>query len=198
MNMTTSSELSEGSRIATDADEVQYQYLYKILLVGDSGVGKSCLLIRFCDDSYPESKVCTIGVDFQVKTVELDGKHIKVQIWDSAGQERFRTLSGLYYRGAHGVGVVFDVTDEESFQNVESWLEEVECHGCVTAQRLLIGNKCDLTEEREVSSEEAAAFAASHDMKYIETSAKKALNVGEAFMSMVEEIYEARYGIRSC
>lgn len=172
---------------------VDYQHLYKLLLVGDSGVGKSCLLVRFWEDTYQESKVCTIGVDFQVKTVDVDGKNVKIQIWDSAGQERFRAIAAAYYRGAHGIGVVFDVTDEQTFQNVSFWLEEVDSNGCASARKLLIGNKSDLEGNREVSMEEATAFAAEHDMNYVETSAKTAENVVQAFITMTREIYEAGY-----
>merc|ERR1712159_656276 len=100
----------------------EYDYLFKLLLIGDSGVGKSCLLFRFADDTYQESYISTIGVDFKIRTVELEGKTIKLQIWDTAGQERFRTITSSYYRGAHGIIVVYDVTDQESFNNVKTWL----------------------------------------------------------------------------
>jgi len=170
----------------------EYQYLYKLLLIGDSGVGKSCLLRRFWDDTYQESKISTIGVDFQVKTVDINGKRIKLQIWDSAGQERFRTIASAYYRGAHGIGVVFDVTDEKSFRNVKYWLDEIDEHGCDSVQRLLVGNKTDLVDEREVAQGEAEDFAAERNMTYVETSAKTAENVVDAFVTMAREVLEAR------
>merc|ERR1711898_6342 len=100
----------------------EYDYLFKLLLIGDSGVGKSCLLLRFADDTYSESYISTIGVDFKIRTIEHDGKRIKLQIWDTAGQERFRTITSSYYRGAHGIIVVYDVTELDTFHAVERWM----------------------------------------------------------------------------
>mmetsp|Transcript_49208 Transcript_49208/g.71860 ORF Transcript_49208/g.71860 Transcript_49208/m.71860 type:complete len:109 (+) Transcript_49208:102-428(+) len=104
----------------------EYDYLFKLLLIGDSGVGKSCLLLRFADDTYTESYISTIGVDFKIRTITQDSKTVKLQIWDTAGQERFRTITSSYYRGAHGIIVVYDVTDMESFNNVKQWLHEID------------------------------------------------------------------------
>jgi len=118
----------------------EYDYLFKLLLIGDSGVGKSCLLLRFADDTYTESYISTIGVDFKIRTLELEGKTIKLQIWDTAGQERFRTITSSYYRGAHGIIVVYDVTDMESFNNVKQWLNEIDRCACVHAS----GEGCDI------------------------------------------------------
>ncbi|WBY58514.1 ras-related protein Rab-1B [Plasmodium yoelii yoelii] len=103
-----------------------YDSLFKILLIGDSGVGKSCLLLRFADDTYTDSYISTIGVDFKIKTIEIDDKIIKLQIWDTAGQERFRTITSSYYRGAQGIIIVYDVTDRDSFNNVKNWIIEIE------------------------------------------------------------------------
>ncbi|KAK4761605.1 hypothetical protein SAY87_029489 [Trapa incisa] len=164
----------------------EYDYLFKLLLIGDSGVGKSCLLLRFADDSYLDSYISTIGVDFKIRTVEQDGKTIKLQIWDTAGQERFRTITSSYYRGAHGIIVVYDVTDQESFNNVKQWLSEIDRYASESVNKLLVGNKCDLTDQKVVSYEtaKASAFADEIGIPFMETSAKDSTNVEQAFMAM--------------
>lgn len=166
----------------------EYDYLFKLLLIGDSGVGKSCLLLRFADDTYTESYISTIGVDFKIRTVELDGKVIKLQIWDTAGQERFRTITSSYYRGAHGIIVVYDVTDQESFNNVKQWLNEIDRYASDNVNKLLVGNKSDLTSKKVVDYQTAKAFADEIGIPFLETSAKNATNVEQAFMTMAAEI----------
>ena len=164
-------------------------YLFKLLLIGDSGVGKSCLLLRFADDTYTESYISTIGVDFKIRTIELDGKTIKLQIWDTAGQERFRTITSSYYRGAHGIIVVYDVTDAESFNNVKQWLHEIDRYACENVNKLLVGNKIDLAApKRVVTTEQGKEFADSLKIEFLETSAKTAVNVENAFMTMASQI----------
>ncbi|KAJ1619060.1 P-loop containing nucleoside triphosphate hydrolase protein [Pavlovales sp. CCMP2436] len=129
-----------------------YDYLFILVLIGDSGVGKSCLLLRFADDTWMDSYISTIGVDFKIRTIELDGKTIKLQIWDTAGQERFRTISSTYYRGAHGIIVVYDVTNGHSFGSVTEWLAEINKYARENVSKLLVGNKSDLAigEARQV------------------------------------------------
>lgn len=166
----------------------EYDYLFKLLLIGDSGVGKSCLLLRFADDTYTESYISTIGVDFKIRTVELDGKTIKLQIWDTAGQERFRTITSSYYRGAHGIIVVYDVTDIESFNNVKQWLHEIDRYASENVNKLLVGNKADLTSKRAVTFDQGKEFADSLSIEFLETSAKNATNVEKAFMTMAAQI----------
>ncbi|XP_060195337.1 GTP-binding protein YPTM2-like [Lycium barbarum] len=161
---------------------------FKLLLIGDSGVGKSCLLLRFADDSYLESYISTIGVDFKISTVEQDGKTIKLQICDTAGQERFRTIIRSYYRGAHGIIVVYDVTDQESFNKVKQWLSEIERYARNNVNKLLIGNKCDLTAQKVFSTETAQAFADEIGIPFMETSAKSVTNVEQTFMIMAASI----------
>ena len=163
-------------------------YLFKLLLIGDSGVGKSCLLLRFAEDTYTESYISTIGVDFKIRTIELEGKTIKLQIWDTAGQERFRTITSSYYRGAHGIIVVYDVTDLESFNNVKQWLHEIDRYACENVNKLLVGNKSDLDSKRAVQFETAKEFAESLGIEFLETSAKNATNVEKAFHTMASHI----------
>jgi len=166
----------------------EYDYVFKLVLIGDSGVGKSCLLLRFADDTYTESHISTIGVDFKIRTIQLDGKTIKLQIWDTAGQERFRTITSSYYRGAHGIIVVYDTTDGETFEHVKTWLHEIDRYASENVNKLLVGNKSDLTSKRAVETETAKEFADSVSIPFLETSAKNATNVEDAFMTMAGEI----------
>ncbi|XP_044538578.1 ras-related protein Rab-1B-like [Gracilinanus agilis] len=165
-----------------------YDYLFKVLLVGDSGVGKSCLLLRFADDSYTDSYVSTIGVDFKIRTIQLEGKNVKLQIWDTAGQERFRTITSSYYRGAHGVILVYDVSDPKSYANVKQWLIEVERHASRNANKLLVGNKSDLVTKNMVDRTMAKEFADSMGIPFLETSAKNSINVEKVFFTMASVI----------
>lgn len=168
--------------------QAEYDYLFKLLLIGDSGVGKSCLLLRFADDTYTESYISTIGVDFKIRTIDLDTKTIKLQIWDTAGQERFRTITSNYYRGANGIVVVYDVTDPESFNSVTRWLQEIERNVGTGVHKMLVGNKCDLTMKRKVDKAEAQAFADKFGIPYVETSAKNGTNVENVFMELSNRI----------
>ncbi|CAD0057558.1 unnamed protein product [Aureobasidium pullulans] len=151
-----------------------------LLLIGDSGVGKSCLLLRFADDTYTESYISTIGVDFKIRTIELDGKTVKLQI-------RFRTITSSYYRGAHGICVVYDVTDMDSFNNVKQWLQEIDRYATEGVNKLLVGNKSDMTDKKVVEYNE---FADSLGIPFLETSAKNASNVEQAFLTMARQIKE--------
>lgn len=166
----------------------EYDFLFKLLLIGDSGVGKSCLLLRFADDTYTDSYISTIGVDFKIKTVEMDSKIVKLQIWDTAGQERFKTITSSYYRGAHGIIIVYDVTDPESFNNVRNWMQEIDKYAAENVNKLLVGNKCDMVAKKAVSYEEGKELADSHGIRFIETSAKNAHNVEAAFCVMAKEL----------
>ncbi|VDK32376.1 unnamed protein product [Taenia asiatica] len=174
-----------------------YDYLFKLLLIGDSGVGKSCLLLRFSDDSFVDTYISTIGVDFKIRTLELDGKVVKLQIWDTAGQDRFRTITSSYYRGAQGIIIVYDITDEASFNNLKSWLSEIDCYANASVNRLLVGNKSDLDSKRAVPFEDGKKFADGLAIPFMETSAKTAHNVQEAFIKMAMQIKESSPNVPS-
>ncbi|XP_057721003.1 ras-related protein RABE1d-like [Arachis stenosperma] len=166
-----------------------YDYLIKLLLIGDSGVGKSCLLLRFTDDTFTTSFITTIGIDFKIRTVELDGKRIKLQIWDTAGQERFRTITSAYYRGAMGILLVYDITDESSFENIRNWIRNIEEHASDNVNRILVGNKADMDEsKRVVPTSKGQALANEYGIKFFETSAKTNLNVEKIFLSISREV----------
>lgn len=167
-----------------------FDHLFKVLLIGDAGVGKSSILLRFTDDSFEEQMSSTIGVDFRVKTVTLGDKVCKLTIWDTAGQERFRTLTSAYYRGCHGIIIVFDVNERETFEHVQKWLEELELYTTnQSAAKLLVGNKIDL-KQRQVTHEEATAFARKQAMMYIETSAKTREGIRVTFEEVIQKILD--------
>jgi len=165
-----------------------YDYLIKLLLIGDSGVGKSCLLLRFSDDSFTPSFITTIGIDFKIRTIDLDGKRIKLQIWDTAGQERFRTITTAYYRGAMGILLVYDVTDEKSFGNIRNWIRNIEQHATESVNKILIGNKCDMVDKKVIDYERGKALADEYGIKFLETSAKNSINVEESFVTLAKDI----------
>ncbi|KAK1175484.1 ras-related protein Rab-33B-like [Acipenser oxyrinchus oxyrinchus] len=148
--------------------------IFKIIVIGDSGVGKTCLTYRFCAGRFPDKTEATIGVDFREKMIEIDGEKIKVQLWDTAGQERFRkSMVQHYYRNVHAVVFVYDVTNPASFQILPSWIEECQQHSLGSeVPRLLVGNKCDLRESVRVSTDQVQKFADSQSMPLFETSAK--------------------------
>ncbi len=182
----------------------EYDYLFKLLLIGNSSVGKSSLLFRFVENVWDDNFVPTIGVDFviyflfniykiiqKLKTLEVNGKKVKLQIWDTAGQERFKNITASYYRGGNGVLVVYDITDRDSFENLNSWLIEIEKNANKNVYKLLIGNKCDLEDKRKVTYQEGKDFATSNGMQFIETSAKADTKVKEAFELLTQEIIKA-------
>ena len=172
------------------SSEKEYTHLFKILLIGNSSVGKSSLLLRFVDDAWSDIFVPTIGVDFKVRTLKINNSLIKFQIWDTAGQERFKNITANYYRGAHGILVLYDITDVDSFKNLNNWLMEIEKNAKSNVVKVLIGNKSDLSSLRKVSVEEGEEFAEENGMKFIETSAKNRDNVLEAFEELGREIME--------
>lgn len=163
----------------------EYDHLFKLLIIGDSGVGKSSLLMRFADNTFTGSFITTIGVDFKIRTIMVNGERVKLQIWDTAGQERFRTITSTYYRGTHGVLVVYDVTSGESFANVKRWLHEID-QNCDIVNRILVGNKDDDPSRKVVLTQDAKQFADQIGIQLFETSAKDNKNVEEMFMAITE------------
>merc|ERR1712198_419784 len=149
-----------------------YDLLFKLLLIGDSGVGKTCILFRFSDDMFNTTFISTIGIDFKLKTIHLNGKLIKLQIWDTAGQERFHTITTAYYRGALGVMLVYDITRPTSFDNLAKWLRTILEHSNADVEKMIIGNKCDMEEQRLISKERGEAIARENGIPFLETSAK--------------------------
>lgn len=170
-----------------------YDHLFKLLIIGDSGSGKSALMYRFADNMFSTSYLTTIGVDFRIRTLELNGERIKLQIWDTAGQERFRTITSTYYRGTHGVIVVYDVTSGESFANVKRWLNEID-DNCDDVARILVGTKDDDPSKKVVLSNDARRLAKQSGIELFETSAKENIGVEEAFTAITKMILRTNKG----
>ncbi|KAF8398444.1 hypothetical protein HHK36_017371 [Tetracentron sinense] len=164
-------------------------YVFKIVLIGDSAVGKSQLLSRFARNEFTLDSKATIGVEFQTRTLVIDHKTVKAQIWDTAGQERYRAVTSAYYRGAVGAMLVYDITKRQSFDHVARWLEELRGHADKNIVIILIGNKSDLGSLRAVPTEDAKEFAQMENLFFMETSALEATNVENAFLMVLTEIY---------
>ncbi|CAK9147317.1 unnamed protein product [Ilex paraguariensis] len=167
----------------------EYDYLFKVVLIGDSGVGKSNLLSRFTRNEFCLESKSTIGVEFATRTLQVEGRTVKAQIWDTAGQERYRAITSAYYRGALGALLVYDVTKPTTFENVSRWLKELRDHADANIVIMLIGNKTDLKHLRAVATEDAQGFAEKEGLSFIETSALEATNVEKAFQTILAEIY---------
>ena len=166
----------------------EYDLMFKILLLGDSGVGKSSLLLRYTKNEFISDLRSTIGVEFALKYLTVDNFQLKVQIWDTAGMERYRSITNAYYKGAKGVIVVYDICRQKSFENVDKWIDDFKSKADDDAVILLIGNKSDLDEKREVSKEEAESKAQKNKFGFMETSAKDNNNVQKAFETLFHEI----------
>ncbi|KAK8612307.1 hypothetical protein V6N13_092423 [Hibiscus sabdariffa] len=168
----------------------EYDYLFKIVLIGDSGVGKSNILSRFTRNEFCLDSKSTIGVEFATRTLEVEGKTVKAQIWDTAGQERYRAITSAYYRGAVGALLVYDITKRQTFDNTVRWLKELREHaGSNIAVIMMVGNKSDLNHLRAVSKEDADSFAEKEGLLFFETSALGALNIDKAFQKILMDIY---------
>lgn len=178
-----------GSARTMGTRDDEYDYLFKVVLIGDSGVGKSNLLSRFTRNEFNLESKSTIGVEFATRSIQVDGKTIKAQIWDTAGQERYRAITSAYYRGAVGALLVYDIAKHLTYENVERWLKELRDHADSNIVIMLVGNKSDLRHLRAVPTDEARAFAEKNNLSFIETSALDSTNVEEAFKNILTEIY---------
>eukprot|EP00249_Psilotum_nudum_P005922 c19326_g1_i1 orf=642-1295(-) len=167
-----------------------YDYLFKVVLIGDSGVGKSNLLSRFTRNEFSLESKSTIGVEFATRSITVDGKKIKAQIWDTAGQERYRAITSAYYRGAVGALLVYDITRHVTFENVERWLKELKDHTDSNIVVMLVGNKSDLRHLRAVSTEDGRAFSEREGLYFMETSALESTNVENSFKEVLTQIYK--------
>ncbi|KAG4923175.1 hypothetical protein AAZX31_18G015400 [Glycine max] len=171
-----------------DANQ-KVDYVFKVVLIGDSAVGKSQILARFARNEFSLDSKATIGVEFQTRTLVIQHKSIKAQIWDTAGQERYRAVTSAYYRGAVGAMLVYDITKRQSFDHIPRWLEELRNHADKNIVIILIGNKSDLENQRQVPTEDAKEFAEKEGLFFLETSALEATNVETAFMTVLTEIF---------
>lgn len=167
----------------TMSANVNYDFLVKTLLIGDSGVGKTAIMKRFTDGTFEPSYISTIGVDFAIRNLDIEGKRCKIQVWDTAGQERFRNITSAYYRGAHAIVIVFDVTSQESFRNVRFWLTEVARYASDDARTVLCANKTDMASKRVVDEETVQQLADELQLPVYEVSAKSSSNIDDVFTS---------------
>jgi Ras-related protein Rab-8A len=165
-----------------------YDIQIKLLMIGDSGVGKTCLLLRYANDSFSPTFITTIGIDFKIKNIDIDTTKINLQIWDTAGQERFRTITTSYFRGAQGILLVYDVTDRRSFESIRNWISQIQQHADVHVNKILVGNKCDMLDEKVVSTEEGEKLAKEFGIQFWECSAKNDINVEESFIGIARGV----------
>ncbi|KAM7522143.1 hypothetical protein LguiA_012045 [Lonicera macranthoides] len=170
-------------------DHNEYDYLFKIVLIGDSGVGKSNILSRYTRNEFCLESKSTIGVEFATKTLQVDGKTVKVQIWDTAGQERYRAITSAYYRGAVGAFLVYDITKRQTFENIQRWLRELRDHADANIIIMMAGNKSDLKHLKTVQEHEGQVLAEKEGLFFLETSALEAYNIEKAFQTVLTEIY---------
>ena len=172
--------LSEDDRAAYP--KTTYDILFRLVLIGDSGVGKTALLLRYSENTFNASFISTIGIDFKIKTIDIEGKRVKLQVWDTAGQEQFRSIATSYYRNAHGIILLYDLTDAQSFLHISRWVEDIHVNAPSSVKKILIGNKCDIAEaQRVIDKERGAALAQELGIPFLETSAKMSINVETAF-----------------
>ncbi|KAK8803215.1 hypothetical protein WA158_000909 [Blastocystis sp. Blastoise] len=165
---------------------IKPDYSVKLLIIGDSAVGKTCILMQYACHAFFRTYITTIGIDFKIKTINVEGKNIKLQIWDTAGQERFRTITTSYFRGAEAVMLVYSVTNRESFNSVTNWMQQIYQHADPEIAILLVGNKIDLEKDRVISSEEGSNLAVHYNIPFVETSAQNGSNIDYAFYTLTK------------
>ncbi|CAM4606590.1 ras-related protein Rab-3D [Lepidochelys kempii] len=173
-----------------DAADQNFDYMFKLLIIGNSSVGKTSFLFRYADDSFTSAFVSTVGIDFKVKTVYRNEKRVKLQIWDTAGQERYRTITTAYYRGAMGFLLMYDIANQDSFNAVQDWATQIKTYSWDNAQVILVGNKCDLEDDRVVATEDGKRLADELGFEFFEASAKDNINVKQVFERLVDIICE--------
>ncbi|KAJ2952273.1 hypothetical protein O0L34_g4552 [Tuta absoluta] len=172
---------------------LDYSATYKLLVLGDSNVGKTCIVHRYCDERYYDIYISTIGIDFKQKIVSVDGTPVKLQIWDTAGQERFRTLTTAYYRGACGILLMYDITNLESFNHLSYWLRNIQEYASPDVVKVLVGNKCDVPDNhRAVPKDRGQKIADDFDMPFFEVSCKSNINIEESFITLARKIRDYR------
>ncbi|XP_072267374.1 ras-related protein Rab-10-like isoform X2 [Pyxicephalus adspersus] len=176
------------------AEASNNKMLLKLVMTGDSNVGKTCIMTRYTENIIP-SYISTVGIDFKTKTIHIENTPIKLQIWDTAGQERFHTLSVSYFRGAQGFLLVYDITNTNSFENISLWMRDIKMKAGEEVEVVLLGNKCDKEDEREVSKERGEKLAWEYGIPFFETSAKENINIDKAFLNLSKAIYEKRFSM---
>lgn len=184
---------SSGDR--SDFPKTTYDVLYRLVLIGDSGVGKTALLLRYSDNMFHTSFITTIGIDFRIKTIEVDGKRVKLQIWDTAGQEQFHSVASSYYRNAHGIMLIYDITSAESFIHISKWASNISNNAPTNVKQVLVGNKSDMGEnKRVIEKDRGKTLADELNMSFLETSAKTDTNVDVAFEVITQLIMSTEKG----
>ena len=171
-------------------EDGEYSMIFKMILIGDSGVGKTNILSRYINNTFSETTKSTVGVELGTKVEEFNNTKIKVQIWDTAGQERYKSITKTYYKGAKGALIVYDITKKDSFQNIDKWIQDLKEFGEEDAAILIVGNKCDLEDKREVTAEEVTKKAEVYKIAFCETSALKAKNIDYAFQTLIKLVAE--------
>lgn len=177
--------------VIQDKALAQHDHLFKLIIIGDTGVGKSCLMKRVMDDEFKQEHQVTIGVEFGSFNLTVEGKVVKIQIWDTAGQESFKSVTRIFYRGAHCVFLTYDITRDETFVSLVEWLKEIKQHAAEDVCIYLVGNKAEMEAEREITFDRAIEFAKTHNIhKCFETSAKTGLSVEELFSCAGKNLYQ--------